>query len=128
MYPLCERLMCYCCSLLAQLIAVYRELLRAGIPADLQTGSFFDAIEVRTALALLLAVADPERAGEALEQRIIQANSDVKVPLTAGLGKWRAVQAGTQAEPGRFAVTALCVACISYCLVAWHLGLRPHCA
>lgn len=94
MYPLCGRFMCCCCSLPAQLNDVYRALLKAGIPADLQTGSFFDAIEVKTALALLRAVADPERAGEALEQRIIVADSDVKVPLTAGLGKWRAVQAG----------------------------------
>lgn len=50
-------------------------------------GNFWDAIEVKAALALLRAVVYPEAASEALKRRIVKSSGDVKVPLTSGLGE-----------------------------------------
>ncbi len=69
-------------------MGLHRELLKAGIPAELPFGSLFDSVEVKVARALLRAVAYPDRAGEALVYLFDQAkNSDVYVPLTRGLGE-----------------------------------------
>jgi hypothetical protein len=70
-----------------QLKLAYLKAIQSGLSAHLQVGDFWDAIEVKTALALLRAVAYPEAASEALKRRIVKSSGDVKVPLTSGLGE-----------------------------------------
>jgi hypothetical protein len=59
------------------------------VPAHLQTGDFWEAPEVKAALALLRAVVHPVAASEGIKRRIIKSSSEVKVPLTSGFGEWR---------------------------------------
>lgn len=70
-----------------QLGEAYRAALRHGVPAHLQTGDFWDAIEIKTALALLRAVVYPAAASEGIKRRIVRANQEVKMPVTAGFGE-----------------------------------------
>jgi hypothetical protein len=66
---------------------LYSSAIAAGIPCHLQVGDFWDAIEVKTALALLRAVVYPEAASQGIKRRLIKGSADVKVPLTSGLGE-----------------------------------------
>jgi hypothetical protein len=50
---------------------------------------FFDAPEVKVALALLRCLVDPLRAGDSIMKRLVKKGSAVKVPLMTGLGKRR---------------------------------------
>lgn len=79
-------LLCPVGGLDLQLQQVYRHAITHSVPAHLRTGNFWDAIEVKTALALLRAVVYPDASTEGLKRRIIGSSTDVKVPLTTGLG------------------------------------------
>jgi hypothetical protein len=79
-------LLCPAVDVGLQLKQMYLQAITHGIPAQLQTGDFWDAIEVKIATALLRAVVFPEAATEGLKRRVIGSSSDVKVPLTTGLG------------------------------------------
>lgn len=72
---------------LPQLRQTYREALEGGIPCHMQTGDLWDSIEVKTALALLRCVVNPDAAGGVMARRLIKSDSGVKVPVTAGLGE-----------------------------------------
>jgi hypothetical protein len=50
---------------------------------------FFDAPEVKVALALLRCLVDPLRAGDSIKKRLVKKGSTVKVPLMTGLGERR---------------------------------------
>ncbi|KAF6254184.1 P-loop containing nucleoside triphosphate hydrolase protein [Scenedesmus sp. NREL 46B-D3] len=66
---------------------VYSKAIAAGIPCNLWSrGEFFEAPEIKVALALLRCLVDPLRAGECIKKRLVNKGSTVKVPLMAGLG------------------------------------------
>lgn len=76
-----------CCAAL-QSTNVYSKAIAAGIPCNLWSrGEFFEAPEIKVALALLRCLVDPLRAGECIKKRLVNKGSTVKVPLMAGLGE-----------------------------------------
>jgi hypothetical protein len=82
---------CCCCALQNKIM--YNEAVARGIPAELVGATdLWDTIEVKIALALLKAVVCPEAATEGLKRRVIGSSSDVKVPLTTGLGASHSVR------------------------------------
>ena len=66
---------------------MYKQLIKAGIPAHMPLGKdFWDTAEVKTAMALLRCILQPAVAGDVLKRRLVK-KSAVPVPLTAGLGE-----------------------------------------
>jgi superfamily I DNA/RNA helicase len=76
------------CSSVLQVQELYSKAIAAGIPCHLNTRvEFFDAPEVKVALALLRCLVDPLRAGDNIRKRLVIKGIAVKVPLMAGLGE-----------------------------------------
>lgn len=76
-----------------QIKSVYLHAVRNSVPAHLQIGDFWDALEVKASLALLRAVVHPVAASEGIKRRIVNSSSEVKVPITSGFGESQLVPA-----------------------------------